>query len=184
MTKPRSSLTLRSRMAAVLLCLPLALPLEGCGTQMFPERQGPGSGKAVPNILILEASARRRAPVAQDQKRACLEKGLARPLEAARGHLEQRRTHCGGREGVVHERITIPRRTLRRQAQQRVAGAVAAHLGALHEPRVRDGRQQACPAQSSHVGAEVWRCCHRRHGWRLARRHRDLLIDATPVAAA
>jgi hypothetical protein len=55
MTKPRSSLTLRSRIAAVLLCLPLALPLTGCGTLIFPERQGQGSGKLDPNILILDA---------------------------------------------------------------------------------------------------------------------------------
>ena len=45
---------LLSRMAVVALCLPLLLPLSGCGTLIFPERQGQASGKLDPNILILD----------------------------------------------------------------------------------------------------------------------------------
>lgn len=51
MTTPR-----RLRLAALGLALTLALaPLHGCGTLLFPQRRGQGSGDVDPNIVLLDA---------------------------------------------------------------------------------------------------------------------------------
>jgi hypothetical protein len=49
---PRSEL--RRRIATGLLCLPLTLPLAGCGSLMFAERNGQEPGKLDPNVVLLD----------------------------------------------------------------------------------------------------------------------------------